>query len=406
MANINLTPDAILRESLRILHQKLNFCTNIITEYDDSFASEGGKIGASMRIRQPIQYATSTAATMPTGTGADSIGVSTTLTIDTQRYVPMRFTTKELTLDIEDFSSRHVEPAMAKLAAKIEADVLSKACKGTAGQLCATVGNVAFADVMSGRKSLQDNLAPPDGRIALMDTQGNVDLVTDNKALFNDNSQISKQYKEGAMGRFGQFDFYENTLIPKHTAGTAVATYKVNGASQEKTISASDSDPMNGVIAIDTGTKDIVAGEIVTIEGCNAVHPETKEDTGVLKRFVVTAALSAAGNLSISPAIIKSGPHQNVSAYPTDGGDITTIGVAGTTYNQSLLFQKGFMALGTADLVMPNGVDMASRQNYDGISLRLIRDYDISKDRIYTRIDCLYGSKVLRPDLAYRLLHT
>jgi len=406
MANINLTPDKILRESLAVLHQKLNFCTNIITEYDDSFASEGGKIGDAMRIRQPIQYATSTAATMPTTTGADSTGVSTTLTIDNQRYVPMRFTSKELTLDIEDFSTRHIEPAMAVLASKIEHDVLGTAVKGCAGQLCATVGNVAFADIMSGRKTLQDNLAPPSGRIALMDTQGNVDIVTDNKSLFNDNSQVSKQYKEGAMGRFGQFDFYENTLIPKHTAGTAVATYKVNGASQEKTLSASDSDPMNGVIAIDTGTKDVVAGEIITIAGCNAVHPETKESTGVLKRFVVTSFLTAAGDLSISPAIIKTGPHQNVSAFPTDGGDVTTIGVAGTAYNQSLLFQKSFMAMATADLVMPKGVDMASRQNYDGISLRLVRDYDINKDRMLTRIDCLYGSKVLRPDLGYRLLHT
>jgi len=407
MANINLTPDEITRESLRILHQKLNFCTNIVTEYDDSFANEGGKIGNTMRIRQPIQYATSTAATMPTGTGADSIGVSTTITIDKQRYVPIRFTTEELTLDIEDFSRRHVEPAMAKLAAKVEADVLGVATDGCAGALCSTVGTCAFSDVMDGRKELMDKLAPLDNRYAIMDTQGNADLVNNNKSLFQDQAQISSQYKEGRMGRFGSFDFYENTLIPKHTAGTAVATYLVDGAAQTKTLSASDSDPMNGTLTVKTGTKLMAAGEIVTLVGCNDVHPETKESTGVLKRFVVTAAPGAtATTLNISPAIISSGPHQNCSASPTDGGAVTTIGVAGTVYNQSLLFQKGFMAMATADLAMPNGVDMSSRQNYDGLSLRLIRDYDINKDRILTRIDILYGKKVLRPDLGRRILHT
>ena len=209
------------------------------------------------------------------------------------------------------------------------------------------------------------------------------------------------------MGRFGSFDFYENTLIPKHTAGTAVATYLVDGAAQTKTLSASDSDPMNGTLTVKTGTKLMAAGEIVTLVGCNDVHPETKESTGVLKRFVVTAAPGAtATTLNISPAIISSGPHQNCSASPTDGGAVTTIGVAGTVYNQSLLFQKGFMAMATADLAMPNGVDMSSRQNYDGLSLRLIRDYDINKDRILTRIDILYGKKVLRPDLGRRVLHT
>lgn len=406
MANINLTPDMITREALKILHQKLNFCGNIIRGYDDSYAVTGAKIGDTLRIRHPIDYQTSTAATMPTGTGADSVEASTTLQVSTKRYVPMRFTSEEMTMDIDSFASRHIEPAMSKLAAKIEADVLTSAVQGTAGQLCATVGTVANADVLSGRKTLVDSLAPMDNRTALMDTQGMVDLVSGQASLFNASDEISRSYKEGAMGRYGSFDFYENTLIPKHTAGTAVATYKVNGASQKKTLSASDNDIANGVVAVDTGTKTVNAGDIVTIAGCNAVHPETKASTGALKRFVVTAALTAAGDLAISPAIIPSGPHQNVSASPTDGGDVTTIGVAGTAYNQSLLFQKGFMAFATADLVLPKGVDMASRQNHDGISLRLVRDYDISKDRLLTRIDCLYGMKVLRPDLARRLLHT
>jgi hypothetical protein len=158
MANLNLTPDMITDEALAILHQKLNFVGNIITEYDSDFAEEGAKIGSTLRIRQPIQYGTGTGATMATGTGADTSQTSTTLTISSQRHVPMRFTSKEMTLDIDKFSERHIEPAMAVLAAKIESD-----CFNMIDEVANTVHAgtaVSFAEIMQGRKKLVDALAP------------------------------------------------------------------------------------------------------------------------------------------------------------------------------------------------------------------------------------------------------
>ena len=400
MANINLTPDMITREAIRILHQKLNFVGNCVRDYDDRYAQEGAKIGDSLRVRMPIQYATSTAATMPTGTGADSIGVSTTLQVSSKRYVPMRFTSEELTLDIEDFSSRHIEPAMSVLAAKVEADVLSTALAGASNFVNAGTA-VEFLDIMNGAKTLTDALAPRNDRYALLNTQAMVDLVNANKSLFADQTELSRQYKEGMMGRFSGMDFYENTLLPAmaaHTAGGDNA-YDVNTTTAGKTLSASDSDPNNQTLAIDTGTKVIAKGAKFTMAGCNDVHPETKEDTGALKVFTVTGGdtgTATATSITISPAIIATGPHKNCTAAPANNATITFLEDA-TANRQSLLFQKGFAAFATADLVMPKGTDMASRQNFDGLSLRMIRDYDIIKDRILTRIDILYGFKVLRP---------
>ena len=409
MANVNLTIDMITRESLRILHQKLNFCNNIITDYDDSFAQSGAKIGNTLRVRLPIQYTSATGATMGTTTAADSIQTSTTLTVNTQRHVPMRFTSNELTMSIDEFASRHIEPAMAKLAAMMEYDGLS-ALYPKINQVIDGNTNVGFDDVMNGRAKLNGQLAPMDGRVALLDTQGMVDLVTDNKSLFNAQDEINKQYKEGSMGRFGGFDFYENTLIPTHTPGAEGegSAYKVNGASQEKTLSATDPDPTTGSLIVDTGTKTIAAGDVFTIgDDVFEVHPETKQSTGVLKQFTVTAAATGAGTLTITPAIIASGPHQNVSAVPDDDDLLTFVsGVAASTaHKQSILFQKGFACMGTADLVLPKGVHMASRQSYDGISMRIVQDYDVVKDRVLTRLDVLYGFKILRPELAVRILH-
>ena len=407
MANVNLTIDDITRESLRVLHQKCNFIGNIVRDYDDSFAQSGAKIGNTLRVRLPYQYTSATGATINTTAGADSVGVSTTLTVNTQRNVPMRFTSNELTMSIDEFSSRHIEPAMAKMAAMMEYDAFTATLNGVANAVSAG-GNIGFDDTMNGRAILQKYLAPMDNRTALLDPQGMVDLVTDNKSLFNAQDEINAQYKEGSMGRFAGFDFYENTILPTHTNGAEAGTaYVVDGAAEAKTLSATDPDPNNGVLAVKTGTKTITAGQVFTIgDDVFEVHPETKVSTGVLKQFTVTAAATGAGDLSISPAIIASGPHQNVSAIPDDGDVLTFLGAASTAYKQSVLFQKGFACMGSADLVLPKGVHMASRQNYDGISMRIVQDYDVVKDRVFTRLDCLYGFKVLRPELAVKIWHT
>ena len=125
MANTLLTPDMITREALVVLHQKLNFVGNVTRDYDDAYANSGAKIGNTLRIRNPIQYATGTGATMATGAGADTIENKVTLTVNSQRHVPMRFTSNELTMKLDDFSKRHIEPAMSVLAAKIENDAFS-----------------------------------------------------------------------------------------------------------------------------------------------------------------------------------------------------------------------------------------------------------------------------------------
>ena len=403
MANVNLTPDMITDEALKVLHQKCNFVGNIITDYDDSFAKDGAKIGNTLRIRQPIQYSTGTGATMATGTAVDTEQSQTTLTVSSQRHVAMRFTSEELSMDIDKFSKRHVEPAVAVLAANIEADALS-----VIDQVANTVHAgtaVAFSEILQGRKKLVDGLAPPGDRSALLDTQANVDVVDALKGLFQDSSEISSQYKEGMMGRTAGFDFYENTLLPSHTTGAeaGASDYDVNDASAGIITGANLT---SGSLIVDTGTKTITAGDVFTLPLVYSVHPESKASTGELQQFTVLTAQAGAGTLSIAPPIITAGEYQNVSVAPANNAALTFLGAASTAYKQSLLFQKGFACFATADLVMPNNVHMASRRQFEGISMRLVSDYDIVKDRVYTRLDVLYGFKVLRPQLACKVLHT
>ena len=388
MANTILTPTAVTREALRVLHQKLNFVGNITRDYDDSYAKSGAKIGDSLKIRLPNQYTVRSGATL---SAQDTTESSVTLQVGTQKGVDLNFTSVDLTLSLDDFSKRIIEPAMSVLAANIEADALNM-YKDVYQSIWNGGSAATFNKTLDGRVLLNRSLAPYDNRTALMDSTAMADLVKDTKTLFQDSASLAKQFKEGYMGRAAGFDFNENTLMPSHTRGAANASYLVNGASQT-----------GASLIVDTGTGAASVGDVFTIAGVYSVHPETKVSTGVLQQFVVTAAYAGgSGTVSISPSIVTSGATQNVSGSPADNAAITFLGTASTAVQTSLLFQKGAFAFATADLVMPEGIDFARREVMDGISMRIVRQYDINNDKFPCRLDVLYGYKTLRAQLACR----
>lgn len=394
MADTLLTTTQVTREALRVLHQKLNFVGNINRQYDSSFANTGAKIGSQLKIRLPNEFTVRTGAT---ASAQDVTETSETLTVATQKGVDWDFTSVDMTLSIDDFSQRYLQPAMAVLAANIEADALSMH-KDVYNHVTNDGTAIAFADILNGRKSLVDNLTPFDGtNTTILNTQDNVDLVDTLKGLFQDSSQISKQYLDGMMGQTAGFKFFENTLLPRFTSGTAATTsgYLVNGASQT-----------GATLTVDTGTATFLQGDIITIAGVNRVHPETKEDTGVLQTFVVTADSGAsATSLSISPSITTSGARQNVTGSPADNAAVSTILGNAAVVDTSLQFHKDAFTFVTADLVLPQGTHMANRQVMDGISMRFVTDYNATTDVFLSRFDVLYGYKTIRPQLACRQQH-
>jgi hypothetical protein len=393
MPNAILTPTAVTRSALAILHQKLNFIGTINRQYDSSFASSGAKIGDSLKIRLPNQYTVRTGAALST---QDTTETSTTLQVATQKGVDVTFSSAELTLSLQDFSDRVLEPAMSVLAANIEADALSMY-----KQVYNTIDNdaaaISFLNVMQGRQRLNEELAPMDNkRTALLSPTHTTKLVDALKGLFQDSSAIKEQYREGMMGRTGGFDFYENTLIADHQTGTAAKTtgYLSNGATQS-----------GSTITVDTGTTSFLVGDVITFAGVFRVHPETKVSTGVLQQFVVTAnSGTSATSLAISPAVVATGATQNVSNTIADNSAVVKVAAgANELVNSSMVYHKDAFTFATADLVMPSGVDFAAREVMDGLSMRIVRQYAIATDTFPCRIDLLYGYKAIRPSLAARL---
>lgn len=389
ISNSILTPTAVTREALRVLHAKSTFLSSINKQYDPSFAKEGAKIGDSLKIRLPNKYTVRTGINMA---AQDTTETSSTLQVATVKGVDLNFTSAELSLSLDDFSKRILEPAMSVLAANIESDVLSTVIKQVYQSSNNVAAAITLANVGGGRKKLQDALVPLDRRNCLLSTNDNLQLVDALKALFNPGGNVSQQYREGVMGHALGMDFMESTHLVNQPRG-AGASYVVNGANQT-----------GDTITIGTGTGLIDVGSIITFAGCNRVHPETKVDTGILQQFtVVSTNATNATSVVISPSIVITGASQNCSAAPTTTGAVTILGTASTPYGQSLVYHEDAFTFATADLPMPNGVDFASRQTMDGISMSIVRDFSISDRTFPCRLDVLYGFKTIRPEMACRL---
>jgi hypothetical protein len=399
MANTILTPTAVTRAVAVVLHQKAKFLNRVNQQYDAQYSVNGQrKGGGSIKIRLPNEYTVRTGATMNV---QDTSEISETLTIGTMKGVDMAFTDSDLALSIEDFSKRIIEPAVKALVSNIEADIIVSATDAVANFIDKDGSALAFVDVFSARQKLVENLAPDDDDdLSLFLSPTHVTKYIDAvKGLFVPASALSKQYADAMLGKVAGVGWVgTSTHLTNHLTGTAVktTTYLTDIAAGEENGSA-------GLLHIDTGTTTFKAGDRITIESVNAVHPETKASLGYLKQFVVTADFAGGeGDLAISPSIIATGARQNVDAAAADGKAITKLGAAASEYtNRSVYFHRDFCAVAFADLENPRRYGAwGDTQVVDGISCRVWQQGDIVNGRFLSRIDVLYGHKVIRPQLA------
>jgi hypothetical protein len=398
MANSILTIDMITRKALEILENNLVLTRNVNRQYDDSFAVEGAKIGSTLRIRLPDRALVTDGAALQV---QDDNEQFTTLTVASQKHIGVNFTSAELTMQLDDFAERVLKPRISQLASSIDADV-ANAYK-TIGNSVGTPGTTPSTSLvlLQAQQKLNENAAVMSPRYATVNPAANAGLVEGMKGLFNPTDTISKQFKNGMMGAgvLGYDEVNMSQSIKQHTNGNWGTTIEVDGTTTVQGTSE--------LTITFTGTGSTwKVGDVFTMEGVYAVNPQTRESTGSLQQFVVTEDLTATttGTLKFYPALYTSAHAlATVTAFPADNADITMLGAAQGQYAQNLIYHKDAITFATADLLLPQGVDMASRQVHNGISLRVVRQYDINNDRLPCRIDVLYGFSTIRPQMACRM---
>jgi hypothetical protein len=400
MSNSILTIDMITRKALEILENNLVLTRNVNRAYDDSFAVEGAKIGSTLRIRLPDRALVTDGAALQV---QDDNEQFTTLTVSNQKHIGVNFTTAEMTMQLDDFAERVLKPRISQLASSIDADVANSfrniyQSVGTPGVTPAT-----SAVLLAAQQKLNEAAAVMSPRYATVNPAANAGLVEGMKGLFNPTDTISRQFKNGMMG-MGVLGFDEINMsqsIKQFTTGSRNATGTVG-----TTVTAQGS---NTIVLAGVGNAlTIKAGDVFTVAGVFAVNPQTRESTGSLQQFVVVAdTVSSAGGaatVTVSPAMYTS-THAlaTIDSFPASGAVTTFVGAASSQYPQNLVYHKDAITFATADLLMPQGVDIASRQVHNGISMRIVRQYDINNDRLPCRIDVLYGYSVIRPQMGVRL---
>ena len=401
MAQSLLTIDMITNKALEILENNLVITRNVNRQYDDSFAVEGAKIGDTLRIRLPDRALVTDGAALQVQEVQQQF---TTLTIASQKHIGVNFTSAEMALSLDDFADRVLKPRVSQLAASIDADVANAfqniyQSVGTPGTTPAT-----SLVLLQAQQKLNEAAAVMSPRYATVNPAANAGLVEGMKGLFNPTSTISRQFKNGMMGEgiLGYEEINMSQSIKVHTTGSAlrsdtpiVKTTLANGATTLTLDNVTDGNTL-------------VPGDVFTIAGVFAVNPQTRESTGSLQQFVVQNTVTSAStefvDVDFLPAVYA--PTQalaTVTALPAAGDVVTFLGAASTGYPQNLIYHKDAITFATADLMLPQGVDMASRKVHNGISMRIVRQYDINNDRMPCRIDVLYGYSVIRPQMAVRM---
>jgi hypothetical protein len=409
VANTLLTPTALTREALRVLHNNLAFARGVNRQYSSQFANSGAKIGNTINIRKPNRYFVRTGAPINVQNTTEAY---TSLSLSTQWGVDISFSSAELTLTLDDFSKRILTPAMARIASKIDETGLALytdiynivgtfgttpgSASGGTGLLKYTVPGV----YLNAGMILDHNACPRDGnRRAILGPAANASSVEGLSGLYNPQGVIASQFKKGLMGQALDFEFAMDQNVATHTNGT-------RAISAEITVQATWASGSN--LALTGGAATIKKGDVLTVADVYMVNPENGQSTGILQPFVVTADTTMSGttNVPVSPTPKLAGAgvaDGNINRVPTASDAVVWFGATASSGPQNMAYHQDAFTLGTADLELPKGVDFGARESYDGISMRIVRAYDVNSDQFPCRIDVLGGWATLRPELACRI---
>lgn len=369
-------------------------------QYDDSFAVSGAKIGSSLRIRLPNDF---TVTTGPALDVQDTSEQSTTLVLATQKHVDVAFSLADRTLSLDDYSRRVLAPMVNNLAGAVAVDIMS----GSEGGICnITMNQDVNYNVLAPIQStylragavLRNNSAPVANWKIVNSPDTEASVVASLAGLLNPVPEISRQYVTGRMYDALGFIWMADQTVISHTTGTlAQGAATVNGGGQTG---------LNLLVSNLTGT--LALGDIIVIGGVHAVNRITKQSYGRLRQFAVTAAVAAnTTTVPIYPAIVPAqggqpAQYQTVDVSPNTGASVNPANTlaASTQYTKNFAYAPEAVTLATADLEIPRNVHEAAREQFDGVSMRMVTDYFIGTDQLITRLDVLYGYLWIRPEWA------
>jgi len=383
---------------------------HINSEYSDQFRFGGAVLGQTLSIRKPPRFL----GRLGQAVAIEAITETyVPLTLSYQRGVDTNVSSQDLTLRIDDYRSRILEPQIVRLSNLIDQDVcnLAQGLNNFTGVPGTTPS--ALITYLNAKVKLDNFAAPADGkRYMFLNPAAEAGIVNALTGLFQAAEQIAEQYLQGEMGKSIGFRWFMDQNVYVHTVGTLGGTPTTNGAV---------TDGSSSVVTQAWSSTTLNAGDVIsfvsTSTPVNAVNPQSYSNMGLPMQFVITATTSdsaGAMTMPIAPAIYGPGTSlQNVTNLPASGTAIYVFDTPAASFAnisaksspQNLAVHRDFGTLAMVDLPLPGGTDKAYRaaSRKSGKSIRVIRDYVASTDQWIQRLDVLYGVAVLRQELGCRV---
>lgn len=367
MANKFITIKEIARQALPRLMENLVFPNLVYKDFSNDFQKKGDEI----QVRKPVvleaqEFNASTGVTPQDIDDSNSV----TVKLDKIATVDVDIQAIEGALNIDDLNRQFVEPAALALAQKINSDGLE--VYKDIPYVCGTAGTTpsSLDDLAAVRKVLNENKVPVSGRKAVWDTEADAKFTTIPAIVNAEKSGSTTALREGSIGRIFGLDNYMSQSIKKHTAGT------LSAAAKPKASTSAGATVLTLSAAALTGS--LKKGDVLTI----------LNDT-----YVVTADAAAESNeitVNIYPALKK------------DVNTNTAVAIAGD-HTANLAFNPFAFAFVTRPLVQPSGVE-SYVTNYNGVSLRVTKGYDMKYKKEMLSMDVLYAYKTIYPEMAVRAM--
>ena len=405
-----LTDDIIIKEALRLLKNNCVFAMLVFRDFEKQFIK---KVGATIRVELPSRVRSASGSLL---VKQPLVDLSTDLTIANQEHVGLEYGMVDLTLSIERFSEKYLKSGMVSLANKIDrtiAETLKQSfhTSGTPG-----TRPTEFIDYANAAAKQTTYAVPMEDRKAIITPFTEASLSDAVTKLFN-SSKVDAAFTKGYSGEVSKYMTYCDQNLPTHTVGNYGTSTPLTAevGTNTSTIATDGWDvSTNGVLLV---------GDIITFDGVFGVNPQSYESTGLLQEFVVTGQIdSDAGGLAsvtFSPEMndgnatqlneagqaVSTKAYQNITNLPADGAAINIAGDSNGIYEVNYLFHREAIALAMVDIELPRTAVLKSRASDPdtSLSLTITGAFDVTGYAETTRVDALWGTKLIYPELAIRL---
>lgn len=398
------------KNSCASMHNEMGFLRTVDRQLDSQWGDKvhGFQAGDTYKINRAAQFGVVVGNSMNfNGQSYDTQAfvedpIFVTLSTADQRFIPISFNSKELTLAIDNKDSRIGDGAGLKLISVVEKKVMDETIY-RAGQafISATPTSFTVNDGLKARAWLTQMTAPDASRTCLIPPIVSAQLAAANLSLFTP-VQNADIFAKGYINKFASADFIESNFLniyaPVPGLAGAVATTVVDGAT-----SIALSGMTNGTYK---------AGTVLTFTGNKRVNPETKAVTSFDYQISLAADMVVAGGvgtavIDASAAIYgpsDAGNRQNIASLPLATSAVAVLGSTTKSYWQSAMYAKEAFTATVVPLVTDLPGAFAARADHDGISIRAMYQAQAGTDAVVTRFDVLAVGRLLRDQYAVRIL--